>query len=66
MKEYIDRLFDKELDFYLKTTRAVLVVGPKWCGKSTTCKRHAKPMIYLKLQQGNNIFLWLKQPLNLF
>ncbi|WP_162849927.1 hypothetical protein [Anaeroplasma bactoclasticum] len=66
MKEYIDRLFDKELDFYLKTTGAVLVVGPKWCGKSTTCKRHAKTMIYLKLQQGNNIFLWLKQPLNLF
>ena len=29
MKEYIDRLFDKELDFYLKTTGAILVVGPK-------------------------------------
>jgi hypothetical protein len=42
------------------------VVGPKWCGKWTTCKRHAKTMIYLKLQQGNNIFLWLNQPLYLF
>ena len=38
MKEYIDRLFYKELEFYLMTTGAVLVVGPKWCGKSTTCK----------------------------
>ena len=47
MKEYIDRLFDKELDFYLKTTGAVLVVGPKWCGKSTTCKRHAKTIVDL-------------------
>ena len=47
MKEYIDRLFDNELDFYLKTTGAVLVVGPKWCGKSTTCKRHAKTIVDL-------------------
>ncbi len=47
MKEYIDRLFDKELEFYLRTTGAVLVVGPKWCGKSTTCKRHAKTIVDL-------------------
>ena len=47
MKEYINRLFDYELDFYLKSTGAVLVVGPKWCGKSTTCKRHAKTVIDL-------------------
>ena len=47
MKNYIERLFDKELDFYLKSTGAILVVGPKWCGKSTTCKRHAKTIIDL-------------------
>ena len=45
MKKYINRLFDTELDFCLKTTGAILVVGPKWCGKSTTCKRHAKTII---------------------
>ena len=47
MKKYINRLFDDELNFYLKSVGAILVVGPKWCGKSTTCKRHAKTIIDL-------------------
>lgn len=47
IKKYIDRFFNKELDFYLKSTGAILVVGPKWCGKSTTCKKHAKTVIDL-------------------
>lgn len=46
-KEYISRLFDETLDFALKTKGAVLVVGPKSCGKSTTSKRHAKTVIDL-------------------
>ena len=32
---YIPRLFDDVLEFALKSKGAVLVVGPKWCGKST-------------------------------
>ncbi len=46
-KEYIPRLFDDVLSFALKSKGAVLVVGPKWCGKSTTCKKHAKTVIDL-------------------
>lgn len=46
-KEYIERLFDKELEFYLKAVGAIQVVGPKWCGKSRTAKRHAKTVIDL-------------------
>lgn len=46
-KEYIARLIDKELDFYLKSVGGVLIVGPKWCGKSRTAKRHAKTVIDL-------------------
>lgn len=38
--KYIPRLFDEILTFALKSKGAVLVVGPKWCGKSTTCKKH--------------------------
>lgn len=45
--KYIDRLFDKTLDFVLRSKGAVLVVGPKSCGKSTTSKRHAKTIIDL-------------------
>ena len=33
---YIPRLFDEILQFSLKSKGAVLVVGPKWCGKATT------------------------------
>lgn len=46
-KEYIERLFDKELEFYLKTVGAIQIVGPKWCGKSRTAKKHAKTIIDL-------------------
>ena len=46
-KEYIARLFDKTLEFGLKSKGAVLFVGPKSCGKSTTAKRQAKTIIDL-------------------
>lgn len=46
-KKYIKRLFDQTLDFALKSKGAVLVVGPKSCGKSTTAARHAKTVIDL-------------------
>lgn len=46
-KEYIARLFDSQLDFYLRSVGAILITGPKGCGKSTTAKRHAKTIIDL-------------------
>ena len=46
-KDYITRLFDKTLEFGLKSKGAVLVVGPKSCGKSTTSRRQAKTIIDL-------------------
>lgn len=49
--EYIPRLFDKTLEFALKSKGAVLVVGPKWCGKSTTSARYAKTIIDLTVQE---------------
>ena len=39
--DYIPRLFDGILEFSLKTKGAVVVTGPKWCGKSETTKRQA-------------------------
>ena len=41
-KPYIERLFDKELEFYLKSVGAIQIVGPKWCGKSRTAERYAQ------------------------
>ena len=44
---YINRLFDKTMEFTLKSKGAMVIVGPKWCGKSTTAKRYAKTVIDL-------------------
>lgn len=46
-KKYIKRLFDDVLSFSLKSKGAVVIVGPKWCGKSTTASRYAKTIIDL-------------------
>ena len=46
-KAYIPRLFDKTLEFALKTKGAILIVGPKWCGKSRTAEKCAKTKIEL-------------------
>ncbi len=46
-KQYIKRLFDDIIEFTLKSKGALVVVGPKWCGKSTTSKRYAKTVIDL-------------------
>ena len=49
--EYMPRLFDEILEFSLKTKGAVVVTGPKWCGKSCTTKRQAKTIIDLMPRQ---------------
>ena len=56
-KQYISRLFDKQLDFYLKCVGAIQIVGPKWCGKSTTAKRHAKTIIDLAKNSEKNFYV---------
>ena len=48
MAEYIRRLLDEELDFYMDTFTAVLIKGPKWCGKTTTAEKHAKSVIKMQ------------------
>ena len=51
-RPYINRLFDGILEFALKSKGAVVIVGPKWCGKTTTAEQHAKSV--LKLQDKDN------------
>lgn len=58
-KEYINRLFDKELEFYLKSVGAIQIVGPKWCGKSRTAKRHAKTIIDLMKKKDRDQYVML-------
>lgn len=44
-KEYRKRVTDKTLDFKLHSKGAVVIDGPKWCGKTTSAKQFAKSMI---------------------
>ena len=44
--EYIKRICDDELALKLEAFGAVHIVGPKWCGKTTTAKQFAKSYIY--------------------
>ncbi len=48
MKEYWDRIVDKEIELRLEAFGATLIVGPKWCGKTTTAEEKAKSV--LKMQ----------------
>lgn len=49
---YFDRLVEKEIELKLKTSGAILVASPKFCGKTTTCMRYQKSFIKLNTQQA--------------
>lgn len=48
MKDYWNRIVDRELELRLEAFGATLIVGPKWCGKTTTAEEKAKSV--LKMQ----------------
>lgn len=45
--EYKPRIADSILSDKLKGMGAVLIEGPKWCGKTTTAEQHAGSVIYM-------------------
>ncbi len=45
--EYKPRVVDAVLEKKLKSAGAVLVEGPKWCGKTTTSEQHVKSINYV-------------------
>lgn len=49
---YISRLIEREIEMKLKTSGAVVVAGPKFCGKTTTCMRYQKSFIKLNTKQA--------------
>ena len=46
---------DKLIERTLKSSEAVLVTGPKFCGKTTTSLRYQKSLIRLNTNQSINI-----------
>ncbi len=51
MNEYRKRIADTVLEEKLEETGAVLIEGPKWCGKTTTAEQKARSIVYLSNQQ---------------
>ena len=47
MCDYQPRLSDRLIARKLKGKGAVLIEGPKWCGKTTTAEQHANSILYL-------------------
>ena len=48
---YYNRLIEKEIDLKLRTSGAVVVAGPKFCGKTTTCMLYQKSFVKLNTKQ---------------
>ena len=55
MKEYLPRLVDELLKKELEAFGAVLITGPKWCGKTTTGLNQANSTLFL--QDPDNLSL---------
>ena len=49
---YHSRLVEKEIELKLRTSGAVVVAGPKFCGKTTTCMLFQKSFVKLNTKQS--------------
>ena len=57
MTKYIPRICDQELSLKLEAFGAVHIVGPKWCGKTTTAKQFAKSFIEMQDPDKRDMYL---------
>lgn len=57
MKKYKTRIVDSMLDFKLRSKGAVLIEGPKWCGKTTTASQFAGSILLMQEDARQNIEL---------
>lgn len=55
--KYIKRICDSELELKLEAFGAVHIVGPKWCGKTTTAKQFAKSYIEMQDPDKRDMYL---------
>lgn len=61
MKQYLPRIYDKVLERRLVSKGAVLIEGPKWCGKTTTAEQQANSAIYMQKPEDREQNLRLSQ-----
>ena len=52
--KYLPHVLDSELDLRLRSISAALIVGPKWCGKTTTAPPDSRSPD--RRHPGNTVF----------
>ncbi len=57
MNEYIKRICDDDLELKLEAFGAIHVVGPKWCGKTTTAKQFSKSYIEMQDPDKRDMYI---------
>ncbi len=64
MKIYLNRIVDRLLNEALETSGAVLIEGPKWCGKTSTALINSKSHLYMQDpdQRKNNLMIAETKP----
>ena len=50
---YRPRLIDQQIDDYLSVMGAVVIEGPKWCGKTWTSSKHSNSEFFVGSPDGN-------------
>ena len=45
---YLSRIADRILANKLRSSGAVFIAGPKWCGKTSTAEQQAKSTLYMQ------------------
>jgi hypothetical protein len=55
--KYRARMVDNQLMEELEAFGAVVIVGPKWCGKTTTAKQLAKSVIFMQDPEKKDIYI---------
>lgn len=56
MDKYLPRIIDEEIEDLLEIMGALLIEGCKWCGKSTTAKKHANSVLEFQNPDRKNEF----------
>ena len=60
-KHYLPRIADNILQKKLRTSGAVLITGPKWCGKTWTALNAANSVIYMQDPDRRSSYLKMAQ-----
>lgn len=59
--QYLSRIIDDVLDEYLDAFGAVLIVGPKWCGKTTSAEQAAASIIKLQDRKRSRQYMMIAE-----